>query len=377
MTLNTMPGGRYNKAASSAVVYRLNIAKSYALLEEKVNAYNERQSEKKHMIKGVHYSFAKKLIELFAGTFANFQTKINYSFHPHTPLPYLVINNQTLAEWIKCTDRTVRNYRAKLVELGLITETIFHGSNKPYEIQLNPAFLWLAVNTTTTRVALPEVQNFPLTCSGYPEQGLTGTVSGKKLEPGMAVADAVTVLELQEPGNWNESQENHAPVGATGTPTGTPPGCGAPPTESPESRDQRRLARLLLAYALPLLFPQKRYWPPAEKGRMEAQAARLFAGVTELNMQKVLDNYFLRVLMAAHHYARVAGVPLPHPEVFFNPDIETGFAATRYWPHHPEQFPVQQSRQKPRVRTVKSGVPGRTGQIELGQLVALPNLVNC
>lgn len=381
MTLSKMHGGRYSSGATQpqVAVFRINIAKSYALLEERVKAYNDAQTEKRHMIKAVHYSLAKKLIELYAGCFAAFQTRINYAYTPFTPLPLLAINNQSLSDWMVCTDRTIRNYRTKLVDLGLISETVFHGSNKPYEIRINTAFLWLSVNTTTTRVALPDVQSFPLTCSSTKEQELTRTVSGKKLEPEMAVAElepnAATVLERQEPMNRNESQEKHAPVGATGDPTGTPPSCATPPAAAPAKREHRYAGRALLAYALPLLYPNKRYWTPQEKSRMEEQAARLFRGVTDLNINKVLDHYALRILMASHHYQRVAGVPLPSPWDFFNPDLEHGFAATRNWPQYPEKFPVQRTRIAPKIRQNAQDVPERTGQIQIGQLLT-PMMTN-
>lgn len=375
MTLSKIQGGRYANAATTpqVTVFRINIARSYALLEDRVKAYNDSQSEKKNRIKAVHYSLAKKLIDLYAGCFAAFQIKINYGYTPYTPLPYLSINNQSLSDWMVCTDRTIRNYRAKLVDLGLISETVFHGSNKPYEIRLNPEFFWLAVNTTTTRVYLPEGRNFPLTSSSTNQQELTRTVSGKKPEPEMAVAElepnAATVLERQEPMNRNESREESAPVGATGDPTGTPSSCANVPAPALQSRDQRNAGRALLAYALPLLYPNKRYWTPKEKSDMEAQAARLFAGVTDLNINRVLENYSLRILMAAHHYPRVAGVPIPSPWEFFNPDREHGFAGTRNWPQYPEKFPVQRARIVPKIRQKNQDLPERTGQIQIGQLL--------
>lgn len=375
MTLSKMHSGRYSSSATTpqVAVFRINIAKSYALLEERVKTYNDAQTEKRNMVKAVHYSLAKKLIELYAGCFAAFQTRINYAYTTFTPLPLLAINNQSLSAWMICTDRTIRNYRSKLVDLGLISETVFHGSNKPYEIRLNPEFFWMAVNTTTTRVYLPEGRNFPLTCSSTNQQELTRTVSGKKPEPKMAVAElepnAATVLELQEPMNRNESQEESTPVGATGDPTGTPPSCATPPAAAPAKREHRHAGRALLAYALPLLYPNKRYWTPKEKSDMEAQAARLFAGVTDLNINRVLENYALRILMSAHHYQRVAGVPIPSPWEFFNPDREHGFAATRNWPQYPEKFPVQRTRIAPKIRQKNQDLPERTGQIQIGQLL--------
>jgi hypothetical protein len=357
--------GRHNRG-NQAVVYRLNLAKSYALLEEKVKAYNDQQIDKKTKIKGVHHSLAKKLLELYMRCFWEWQAKQNFSFTPHTPLPYLSINNVTLADWMTCTDRSIRTYRQKLAELGFILDTIGHGPNKNFEIRLNPAFLWLVVNTHTNRVLLPDVQIFPQTSSGYPERELTGTVSGKKLEPEMAVGDVAMVPEQQEPMNWNESPENHAPVGATGTPTGTPPSCAAPPAPAAENPVQRRAGRILIKYSLPLLFPKKHYWTPQERGRMEAQAARLFQGITEEKLNKIMDNYCLRVLMAAHHYARFTGAPIPHPELFFNPDQPAGFVLTRNWPQYPEQFPIiRRNKPAPKVRT---SAGAGTGQVQIGQL---------
>lgn len=373
MTLSKLSGGR--NSASSTVVYRLNLAKSYALIEAQFKAYNDQQSDKKDRLKAVHHSLAKKLIELYTGTFWNWQVKNGFSFTPYTPLPYLSINNVTLADWMLCTDRSIRNYRAKLQHCGFIVETVDHGPLKNFEIRINPAFFWLAVNTTSTRVYLPPVQIFPQTSSGYPERELKGTVSGKKPEPTASPVielepDVATVPEPQEPVNGNESQEKPAPFGATGTPTGTPPGCAAPPTPGAKNPLQRRAGRVLLKYSLPLLYPKKRYWTAQEKGAMEAQAARLFERVKEENLNKVMDHYCLRALLAAHHYASFTGVPIPPPEVFFNPDYAAGFVLTRHWPQYPEQFPVVRAKAAPKVRTsvAERSRSESTGQIQIGQL---------
>ena len=350
---------------NSAVVYRVNLAKSYALLEEKVKAYNDQQIDKKAKIKGVHHTLAKKLLELYMRCFWEWQARQNFSFTPSTPLPYLSINNVTLGDWMTCTDRSIRTYRQKLADLGFILDTIGHGPNKNFEIRLNPAFLWLVVNTHTNRVLLPDVQIFPQTSSGYPTGTLTGTVSGKKQEPEMAVVDVAPVLEQQELVNWNESRENQRPFRATGTPTGTPPSCAAPPAPAVENPLQRRAGRLLIKYSLPLLYPSIRYWNAQDKGQIEAHAARLFEGIDEENLNKVMDRYCLRVLMASHHYARFTGAPLPHPTLFFDRDQPAGFVLTRNWPQYPEQFPIIRARTAPKVRT---SAPQGGNEIQIGQL---------
>lgn len=344
-----------------ALVYRINIARSCALLEEHIKTYNQSARVK---IKAVHFALAKKLIELYARRFAQWQAKHNYTFHPDTPLPRLSINNETLAEWLVCTDRTVRNYRARLMDIQFITETIWHGSARPYELRLNPAFLWLACNVHTERVLLPNGRIFPLTGSGYLKQELTGTVSGKKREPDQPMVEVAWVPEPPEPDNRNESRENQAPFGATGTATGTPPSCGAPPTPAAQACDQRKVARLFVAAVLPLLYGRK-YWTSAEKGRIEAQVARLFAGVVADKVNLVLKNYYLRCQMAAQHYQDFTGAPLPHPELFFNPDVPAGFVLTRHWPQYPEKFPLTRQQSPPRF------TPGekRSGQIVLGELL--------
>lgn len=357
------------RAKSSVPVYRINVAQSCALLEEHIKMHNQSAKVK---IKAVHFALAKKLLELYARRFADWQMKNSYTFTPDTPLPLLSINNESLAEWLVCTDRTVRNYRARMADIHFITETIWHGTARPYEVRINPAFLYLACNAHTERVTLPNGRIFPLTGSGYPKQELTGTVCGKKPEPTATPViepelPAETVPEPQEPKNRNESHEDKAPLGATGTRTGTPPPCGAPPAPDASSRTERQVARVFLAAALPLLYGKK-YWTAAEKGRIEAQAARLFVGLDESRLQRVLDNYHVRCRMAALHYQRVSGVPLPHPELFFNPDVEAGFVATRNWPQYPEQFPIPRTQGMHRIR-FKPTDDRANGQMTIGELV--------
>ena len=374
MTLSKLPGGR--NTANHAVVYRLNLAKSYELIEVQFKAYNDQQIDKKSRLKAVHHSLAKKLIELYAGTFWNWQVKNGFSFTPYTPLPLLSINNVTLADWMLCSDRSIRNYRNKLQQCGFIVQTVDHGPLKNFEIGLNPAFFWLAVNTTSTRVYIPPVQIFPQTSSGYPERELKGTVSGKKPEPEMAVAElepnVASVPEPREPVNGNERREHQGPQGATGTPTGTEKSCAKKESPAAENPLQRRAGRLLLKYSLPILYPKKRYWTASEKGAMEAQAARLFEGVSEEKLNKVMDHYCLRALLAAHHYQRFTGVPIPAPDLFFNPDHASGFVLTRHWPQYPEEFPVVRAKTAPRVRTSKPQDDGRIGgQMAIGELARM------
>jgi hypothetical protein len=371
----------------SEPVFRIDIACSNNLLQRKVRDFNRTcQEDRKKTLKAAPAALGEKILRLYKNHFQIWNTKTGYSWRPGAPLPALELNNQFLGEIMSCTDRTIRNYRARLVEIGLIVETTFHGTNAPFEVQLNPDFLHFCTSQSAQRIPLP-VQNFPHTRTGTLELELTGTVSGKKCEvtgtepePGCGNLTPVTGTELEP--NWNEASSNLL-GDVQGEKTGTPPRVpAAPPTppagaapevdaDQPDDPDQphrEKAARALLAFMLPKLYPG-RHWKPAEKWAILQVTLRLFAGVPKENLSKVLENYAYRCWIAVYFYERETGKPIPYPTEFFNPDNPTGFRITRAWAKDPDRFTfTNPSRRLPVLGTPTTN-DRRNGQVSLYELL--------
>jgi hypothetical protein len=352
---------------SENVSYRIDLACSNRILEQKVREYNLKQSNRGNLIKSAPAAMGEKLIRLYKQYFRTWQAQNGFSYKPGNELPYLEVNNQFLSDIMQCSERTVRNYRVRLVSLGLIQETVFHGTNAPFELRINPEFLHFCTNLSLERVPVfsPMRQSLPHTSTGYKEKELLkGTVSGKicksETEP-QTGTDAELKPEPTGTGKRNETSSNTPPAQeTTGT---TPPLPAAPPTAPPPPDDsnpgqqempdddpdqplREKAAKALLHYVLPRMYPGAN-WTTAQKWAILAAAMRLFSGVPRENLGKCLENYSYRATLAAFWYERETGNPLPAPTDFFNPDNSEGIRLTKTWPKDTDRFYIPSQRRLP------------------------------
>lgn len=96
--------------------------------------------DKKKQFRSAMIPLAKELISLYALSLAKYQKVVTKD-----TLPALFTNNQQLKTLLNhaCSYTTIYTHMKRLKELGFITDYKFHGTNRNYEIQINPEVLHL------------------------------------------------------------------------------------------------------------------------------------------------------------------------------------------------------------------------------------------
>lgn len=212
--------------------YTIDLAKSYRYLEYYRDYYNDQQKDKKRRLKN-EYLLAKELIRLYRQEFLRWQEEnhhqVEIEFYQH---PLLAVNNQFLARVMAKSDRTIQNYRSKLVEAGILIPvgqnekgeaeySIFHGRTCDYELRINPKLMHISSNLHTRRVPVAGIADFfDITKNFRPTSTSTGTstVSRTELEQ-LAEKNENQPVEAQEPSYGTEQEPSagaQEPVGQNG-----------------------------------------------------------------------------------------------------------------------------------------------------------------
>ena len=346
------------------LIYKIDFAKSLRILEDKIEQYNA-TANTRNKVKAVHRSLAEKLIRLFRNRFFAWQAHNGFTFSPTlSPLPLLEANNQFLAEIMTCTDRTIRNYRERLEALGLITQTVWHGSNAAFELSLNVDFLYVCTNRDSALV--PAMQSFPHTSSGYIPEPLpelvpvlvSGNLSLQPEQPEPPVTlNAVVKPELPaqpEPEYRNETSRPH---------TGTAP----PVAPTPPRAEHVRAARALASWALPMLYPGVKF-SADDQVKTEAAIGQLFAPVVPAKIKLVMENYAYRCQIISALWTIKTGTPLPPPHEFFDQNNLEGFRSTRHWSFDEEVKESPTPVAPPVFRTTQRN---NIGPVQIGNLFNL------
>jgi hypothetical protein len=155
------------KIMRSSCRYHIDFPKSVNLLQQKIEQHNlANAGDSSRKIRVTAAVLAEKLIRLYKRRFTEWQAA---QLFPASlkDMPTLEINNQFLAEIMQVSDRTIRNYRARLKVLGFIEEEIWHGSCRSFEIRINPEFLFMTENGQGLRVEFKATRKkLPPTSSG-------------------------------------------------------------------------------------------------------------------------------------------------------------------------------------------------------------------
>src|SRR5690606_15149051 len=122
-------------------LYSIDMGKSGKLLRAFVDAYNEGRPMRER-IRSNHVNLMEKLLHIYRVNLWQ-QQQDGALLVPGSPLPYLETNNGQLRHYLKCTERSMQHLRQRLKTAGLILEEIWHGSQRDYEMRLNPAVIHL------------------------------------------------------------------------------------------------------------------------------------------------------------------------------------------------------------------------------------------
>ncbi|MCB9352599.1 MAG: hypothetical protein H6573_34710 [Lewinellaceae bacterium] len=239
------------------VRYRIDLPKSYRVLEGAVDRYNAQF--KKPKLKLPHVFLARELIRLYAMEFQRWQAARGFAVElDWEKMPLLATNNQFLSDITARTGRSIRNYRKTLEDAGFFAPvgcnadgepafSIFHGRTSDFEIAILPSLIWIESNRSTGRLTpknsptlhlrgkniffFPGRKNFPPTSTGTvqvpSQQEQHELVGGKKSSDAEKNCFAEMKLlensasgqqepqsgiqpEQPEPGNRNEQSNQQA-----------------------------------------------------------------------------------------------------------------------------------------------------------------------
>jgi hypothetical protein len=314
--------------ARASAQYSINFPKSVNILREKIDLHNTSTSLSSEKIKTGPAMLAEKLIQIYRKRFTRWQASELFQVNVDD-MPTLSINNMFLAGIMACTDRTVRNYRDRLKKLGFIAKEIWHGSNQPFEIVINPEFLFIADNSKSGARAFTSSQRqiFPLISSSTEQEPLTRTlpvtITGKPLpEPENGISkepETASSPTLPERVNRNDQPEvnfkgksKKNPIKITG------------------AREDllRRHAKSVLLVAQTLIFKEEQ-----EKSvKIEAfkRIMELYGNAPREKFPKITANYCARVRLCEELWEDQHG-SFPRMDQFFDYRQQVGFISTKNW----------------------------------------------
>ena len=116
----------------------LHYSIAFKALDAYINLYNSQTEELSGQVRQSVTATAKELIRLYGVSLikANGVGEVD----PNN-LPSLKTNNVQLATLSHSSSRTIQRHISKLMEAGVITEKVWHGSNASYEVWINPKIL--------------------------------------------------------------------------------------------------------------------------------------------------------------------------------------------------------------------------------------------
>ena len=127
-------------------------------------------------------STGKALIQSYAEFLREQMMKLPVDYYRSGNLPPFLTNSERLARFRQnVTARTIRNHMRELKAIGLVVSYKFRGSNKDYEIQLNPEVIW---GQEGQKVEAPGT--IPENTNGinFPDKQTMGTHGNKDIDTG-------------------------------------------------------------------------------------------------------------------------------------------------------------------------------------------------
>lgn len=367
--------------------YAVNAGRTKLLIKEYITWYNEQQEDNKKRIKNARH-LALCLVDLYAKQFVRWQAIMGYDVEiTNENLPHVSVNNEFLGDELGKSGRTIRNYRKKLAQAGILMPVsedegnkafrVGHGWQSNYELALNPRLLWIVSNLHTARVEVQGVPDYFAPMQIFPPTGtctltrtLTRTVSGKKHGP--------PVDNLQEPGN-RDGQSRQMPVqdetrtdekAAGGAEKLTEEGRGAAEAaESSRKKAVRGFSKALFNRSKTWLYPGEPF-KAADKERIIQKIEVLFGRAPEEKLLKIYTTYIQRLKLAQLYWHSEVGA-LPEAEVFFDPSASVeNFTKTREWWCNEEKYPLPE-RQTYRIQAAArlSGRGRFKGTNQLGDVL--------
>lgn len=118
----------------------INYSTSFEALDAYVADFNEDQQEMRLRVRQSMVATMKEVIRVY-GAFLCKAHKVSL-LNP-VALPSLRTNNKQLAKLTHASGRTIQRHIKRLLEAGILTKKITHGSNAAYELFISPKILWI------------------------------------------------------------------------------------------------------------------------------------------------------------------------------------------------------------------------------------------
>ncbi|WP_025663329.1 hypothetical protein [Aquimarina megaterium] len=118
----------------------INYSISFQALDQFVLRFNNDQQTIGTKVRQSMLATAKEVIKIYGVSLVK-SNKVT----PIDPcnLPSLRTNNMQLAKITQASGRTIQRHIDRLLECGILTEKIWHGSHSSYELFINPKILWI------------------------------------------------------------------------------------------------------------------------------------------------------------------------------------------------------------------------------------------
>ena len=118
----------------------LNYSSSFELLDDFVASYNTSQDSHGTRVRQAMVSTMKEILRIYG---AFLRKACTISEIAPANLPTLRTNNVQLARRTHASGRTIKRHINRLINSGIITQKIGHGSNASYELCISPEILWI------------------------------------------------------------------------------------------------------------------------------------------------------------------------------------------------------------------------------------------
>jgi hypothetical protein len=378
--------------SEAKAIYRIDLPKSYKLMEWAFERYNAQQPVQSKRIKMPHIFLAKELIRLYSLHFTRWQVATGYQdgLESIKDMPLLAVNNEFLGGILGRTGRSIRNYRKVLQRAGFFSPVnqdedgssryeVFHGRTCDFEVLIAPEYLHILHVASTARYRLSDGlvvamrKSFPPTSTSTSSSGIKQEqlelVGGKVfIEAEKSASDIPGLPEQQEPDVALEPEQQEpmhrneasrcpkAPQARTHSPAGR---AGLMSDEEIERAiSLRQQSKILLNAAKTYLYPEE-IWSKSYRLEVLDQIDRLYGDSHPDIFSRITAVYRERLKLCQLHWHKKYG-PLPEPHWFFSPDNLNGFRLTKGWIDNPAEYPPP-PRQTYRIPT-RRRANGRGGE---------------
>ena len=114
---------------------------SFQVLDQFVFRFNKEQPSMGTKVRQSMIATAKEIIKVYGVSLIKSDKVQPLDLHN---LPSLRTNNMQLAKITQASGRTIQRHIDRLLESGILTKKVWHGSHSCYELFINPKILWIS-----------------------------------------------------------------------------------------------------------------------------------------------------------------------------------------------------------------------------------------